>query len=83
MQKIIVLSFALVVMATAFACGGDTTGGGVSGSASSPTEAYKQLFAAVKARDIEAIKSNMSKKTLPRWVPSDITSPPNRCLKTA
>jgi hypothetical protein len=39
---------------------GTSGGGGTSGS---PTEAYKQLYAAVKAKDIERIKGLMSKST--------------------
>ena len=34
------------------------------GKASTPTEAYRMLFAAVKARDIEKIRQMMSKNTL-------------------
>ena len=46
------------------ACQPDTTGGGGSVPASgSPTEAYKQLYAAVKAKDTEKIKATMSKNT--------------------
>lgn len=36
----------------------------LSSNASSPTEAYKQLFAAVKAKDAAKIKSMMTKNTL-------------------
>lgn len=46
-------------MAIGFACGGTNTPGG-----STPTEAYKQLYAAVKSKDIEAIKKHLSKKTI-------------------
>jgi hypothetical protein len=45
----------------AFACGGQNTSGG---GGSSPTEAYKNLFAAVKSKDTETIKRQMTKKTL-------------------
>ncbi len=45
----------------AFACQKEKPA--VTGHAS-PTEAYKALFAAVKAKDIEAIKKNISKKTV-------------------
>ena len=47
-------------MALAFACGGQSSGGG----GTSPTDAYKLIFAAVKAKDTEAIKKLMTKKTL-------------------
>ena len=36
---------------------------GSAGSANSPTNAYKQLYAAVKSKDTERIKATMSKKT--------------------
>jgi hypothetical protein len=51
-------SFLLAVAAVCSACGS-----GASSDASSPTEAYKKLFAAVKAKNIDEIKSLMSKKT--------------------
>lgn len=35
----------------------------ISGGGTSPTDAYQRLFAAVKAKDTEAIKSNMTKTT--------------------
>jgi hypothetical protein len=49
----------LLGLAIAFACAEPGMGGGAS-----PTEAYKQLYAAVKAKDTEAIKRNLTKKTL-------------------
>ncbi len=59
MLRIFLLVIVLSILAIGFACGGQNTGGG-----SSPTEAYKQLYAAVKNKDIEAIKSNLTKKTI-------------------
>ncbi|MFT3746212.1 MAG: hypothetical protein QM785_18215 [Pyrinomonadaceae bacterium] len=49
-------------MASAFACSGTpvATGGG----GATPTEAYKSLYAAVKSKDTEAIKRNLTKKTV-------------------
>jgi hypothetical protein len=44
-----------------FACGGGT--GTPGAKSATPTEAYKNLFAAVKANDLEAIKQHLSKKT--------------------
>ena len=47
------------MLAFTFACSG---GGGISGD--SPTEAYKRLFAAVKSKDTEAIRKQMTKKSI-------------------
>ncbi|MGH9820463.1 MAG: hypothetical protein ACRD43_09875 [Pyrinomonadaceae bacterium] len=52
----IIFSFALF----GFGCGGSTSGVGTNDS---PTEAYKRLFAAVKSKDINAIKNEMSKQS--------------------
>ena len=68
MLRILLLSLLLSILAIGFACGGETanvnntpvTGGG----GPSPTEAYKMLFAAVKAKDIEGIKKMLTKKTV-------------------
>ena len=63
----------LAALAAGFACGGGTentnTGPAsmtpiVGGGGPSPTEAYKMLFAAVKAKDIEGIKKMVTKRTL-------------------
>jgi len=59
MLRVIILILALVAIAIGFACGGGNTGGG-----STPTEAYKQLYAAVKSKDTESIKKNLTKKTI-------------------
>lgn len=61
MQRILTLSFVLVLIATGFACQKENPA--VTGHAS-PTEAYKALFAAVKSKDTEVIKRNISKKTI-------------------
>ncbi len=61
MQRILTLSFTLALIAASFACQREKPA--ITGHAS-PTEAYKALFAAVKSKDIEAIKKNISKKTL-------------------
>lgn len=42
-------------------CNGNATAGS---SGDSPTEAYKRLYAAVKSKNTEAIKKEMSKKTI-------------------
>src|SRR5690606_22956413 len=64
MQKIVLLTLTLTVFALAFAACGDAGGNGPGSPApASPTAAYPALYAAVKAKDTEAIKSLMSKKT--------------------
>lgn len=60
MIRIFVLISILCLVAIALACtSSETTGGG-----STPTEAYKNLYAAVKSKDTEAIKRNLTKKTI-------------------
>jgi len=59
MQRIFLLLFILSLLTLTFACSGT---GGISGD--SPTEAYKRLFAAVKSKDTEAIKKQLTKKTI-------------------
>ena len=47
------------------ATGTNSSGGGTTaGTTGSPTEAYKQLYAAVKSKDVEKIKAVMSKSSL-------------------
>lgn len=58
MYRIIALFSLLVAVALSMACAKQIAGGG-----SSPTDAYKKLYEAVKAKDTEAIKSNLTKKT--------------------
>ena len=52
---------AVTSFSLAFACSG---GQNAVGGGSSPTDAYKKLFAAVKSKDTEAIKLQLTKKTL-------------------
>ncbi len=59
MRNILIFSLTLVFIAIGLACGSSFTGGGAT-----PTETYKRLFAAVKSKDTEAIKHELSKKTL-------------------
>ena len=61
MYRIFFLTIALTLMAIGFACGGGTAPAGSSGD--SPTEAYKRLYAAVKSKDTEAIKAQMTAKS--------------------
>ena len=49
----------LSALALGLACGGAT---GIAGD--TPTEAYKRLYAAVKSKDTEAIKKQLTKKTI-------------------
>ena len=62
MKRIILLIGALGILAVGFSCGG--SGGGITGGGESPTEAYKRLFKAVTAKDTEAIKAEMSVKSI-------------------
>lgn len=59
MTRILLLISVLALIGAVFACTSPKTGAN-----SSPTEAYKALFAAVKAKDIEGIKRNITKKTI-------------------
>ncbi|MEQ1604925.1 MAG: hypothetical protein ABL999_08650 [Pyrinomonadaceae bacterium] len=61
MLRIFVLITVLAIMAMGFACAKEAVG---TGGGATPTEAYKQLYAAVKSKDIEAIKRNLTKKTV-------------------
>lgn len=59
--------FLTSLLAMMFACqpggAGNSSGTGGSTKSGSPTEAYKQLYAAVKSKDTEKIKAVMTKKT--------------------
>jgi len=59
MQRIFLLLSMLSMLAVTFACSGI---GGINGD--SPTEAYKRLYVAVKSKDTEAIKKQLTKKTI-------------------
>lgn len=63
MRSLLLTALLTTLLASMFACQPDTTGGGGSSTSGSPTEAYKQLYAAVKSKDIEKIKATMSKNT--------------------
>jgi hypothetical protein len=63
MKRILILSFTLSLLAGAFACGNAGPAAPAAGN-DSPTEAYNRLFAAVKSKDTEAIKREISKKTV-------------------
>jgi len=58
MRNILILSLALALAAVAMACGTSPSGG-----AGSPTEAYKTFYAAVKSKNTDSIKAEMSQKT--------------------
>ncbi len=75
MYKIISLAILLAVMGTMMACTPETGSNNSAtasqtveedrpGGGATPTEAYKNLFTAVKAKDTEAIKSNLTKGTI-------------------
>ncbi len=61
MFRIFVLMSILSCLAIGFACTKEAAGGG---GGTTPTEAYKNLYAAVKAKDTDAIKRNLTKKTV-------------------
>ena len=60
MSRIFLLLIILSIMAIGFSCGG----GQNAMSGDTPTEAYKRLFAAVKSKDTEATKKQVTKKTI-------------------
>ena len=62
MQRIALLTLTLAAMAAVFTACGDTGANGQP-AAGSPSDAYHQLYKAVKAKDTEAVKALMSKKT--------------------
>lgn len=65
MHRILLLLFTLALLAAAFACTGQQgTNTTTSYDNDSPTEAYKRLYAAVKSKDTEAIKKQLTKKSI-------------------
>lgn len=71
MKKYLALSILLCLAAVFVACGDDpaqeanTGGAAVNANPNdTPTEAYKRLYAAVKAKNIEGIKAEFSKKSI-------------------
>lgn len=59
MKRIFLLLITLSLVGVAFACSMAQTG-----TADTPTEAYKRLFAAVKAKDIDSIKKLVTKRSI-------------------
>lgn len=64
MYRIFLLISVLLVFGFAFACGGSGQPAAPGSGGDSPTEAYKRLYAAVKAKDMNAIKANLTKKSI-------------------
>lgn len=62
MYRFTALVLILAAFAAAIACGSGPAAPG--SGADSPTEAYKRLYAAVKSKNTEQIKSTMTQKTL-------------------
>lgn len=65
MRKIIALTFLLTAAAAVFSCSGESgeNRGALQNPNDSPTEAYRRLFAAIKAKNTAAIRNEMSSKT--------------------
>ena len=64
MRSLLFTALLTAFLAAMLACEGNTgIGGGSAPTSGSPTEAYKQLYAAVKSKDTEKIKATMSKNT--------------------
>lgn len=64
MQRLCLLLITLALMAGAFSCTGQPSTAPTTYSNDSPTEAYKRLYAAVKSKDTEAIKKQVTKKSI-------------------
>lgn len=62
MKKIILLALILACIAAAFSCSG-VVNQPTSGS-DTPTEAYKRLYNAVKSKNVDSIKNEMTEKTI-------------------
>jgi len=61
MVKILILSAFVFILTISFGCGSPPV---AQGRAASPTEAFKLLYQAVKAKDTDAIKSVLSKRSI-------------------
>ncbi len=59
MIRILLLTLLVITFGAVFSCTGQKEA-----KNNSPTEAYKQLYAAVKAKNIDEIKSHLTKKTI-------------------
>jgi hypothetical protein len=60
MKKIILLALLLACIAAAFSCGGGQPGAG----GDTPTAAYKRLYNAVKSKNVDSIRNEMTEKTI-------------------
>lgn len=65
-MRVSLFLFVLIAVSVfAAACGGTEGGSGpATGGGDTPTDAYKKLYAAVKAKNTDAIKAQMTKKSL-------------------
>jgi len=61
MNRIFLLCTVIALVAGALSCGNKAEGGA---NGDTPTEAYKRLFAAVKSGNSDAIRAEMTKKTV-------------------
>ena len=66
MQNILSFGLIIALAVVAFACGNQNKAPtqNIADSGDTPTEAYKRLYAAVKSKNIESIRKEMSRKTL-------------------
>lgn len=60
MKKIILLALLLMFIAAAFSCGTNRPTPG----SDTPTEAYKRLYNAVKSKNTDAVKNELTEKTI-------------------
>src|SRR5688572_7730690 len=64
MKRLFLLLVTLLLLAVGFACNNETDDTQTSYPNDSPTEAYKRLYAAVKSKDTEAIKKQLTKNSI-------------------
>jgi hypothetical protein len=64
MKQVIILALILAVFGVFASCGGSSDSPDAALPNDTPTEAYKRLYNAVKAKDMPAIKAAMTQKTI-------------------
>ena len=63
MRSITLLSLSVIIGIIGIACGSQNPPSTGNATGDTPTAAYKRLYSAVKSRNTDAIKKEMSKKT--------------------